>query len=120
MKKIPATSPTRYLTGACALNIPAPEQTTGDWHFQNVFFISPLPPQIAGEGEDTLVNTNPIFGAYGIHECSEVLKKLGLSLPENAPVYAANHYRAILDLLISSARAERPADYLAQPEDWLD
>lgn len=120
MKEIPPTSKTRYLTGACALNIPAPERTTGDWHFQNVFFVSPQPAQIAGDGPDTLVNTNPIFGAYGIHECSDVLRKLGLALRDGAPVYAANHYRAILDLLISSARAEKSADYLAEPEVWLD
>lgn len=120
MKIIPATTPTRYLTGACALNIPAPERTSGDWHFQNVFFVSPRPAQIAGDGPDTLVDTNRLFGGYGIHECSTVLRDCGVILPDCIPVYAANHYRAILDLLISSVRDGKPVDYLAQPEDWLD
>ena len=120
MKPIPATTPRRYLSGASALNIPAPERTSGDWHFQNAFFISPRPVQLAGEGLGTLVDTNDLFGDYGIHECSGVLRKFGVTLPEGMPVYAANHFRAILDLLISSAKAGRPADYLANPEEWLD
>ena len=120
MKEIPATTPRRYLTGASALNIPAPERTSGDWHFQNAFFLSPRPLQLAGDGPGTLVDTNDLFGGYGVHECSEVLKGFGLVLPEGMPVYAANHYRAILDLLISTAKAGQPADYLSNPEEWLD
>jgi hypothetical protein len=35
---LPKTTLTCYLTGMTALNIPAPEGTTGDWHFEESFF----------------------------------------------------------------------------------
>ena len=41
---IPETSTTRYISDKPALNIPAPEDTTGDWHFDNMFF------DVLGEG----------------------------------------------------------------------
>jgi hypothetical protein len=103
---IPETSTTRYITDFPALNIPAPEDTTGDWHFDNMFFNvtgigKPLTLQLAGEGE--ALNTNHIYGSYGIHECSAALKNRGITLPEGMEqVWAANHFRAVLDMAYES------------------
>ena len=100
------TSPTRYISDKLALNIPAPEDTTGDWHFDNMFFDvtgegEPLPLILTGEGES--LNTNHIFGSYGIHECSAALIKRGITLPEGmTEVWAANHFRAVLDMAYES------------------
>ena len=103
---IPPTSITHYITDKPALNIPAPEDTTGDWHFDNMFFDvlgegQPLPLELAGEGE--ALNTNHIYGSYGIHECSAALIKRGITLPEGMEqVWAANHFRAVLDMAYES------------------
>ena len=100
------TSPTHYISDKLALNIPSPEDTTGDWHFDNMFFDvtgegEPLPLELAGEGE--ALNTNHIFGSYGIHECSAALIKRGITLPEGmTEVWAANHFRAVLDMAYES------------------
>ena len=103
---IPKTSPAHYISDKPALNIPAPEDTTGDWHFDNMFFDvtgegEPLPLILTGEGES--LNTNHIFGSYGIHECSAALIKRGITLPEGmTEVWAANHFRAVLDMAYES------------------
>lgn len=52
---------------------------------------------LAGEGEE--LNTNTIFQDFGIFERSEVLRNKGVPLPNSLPVYTANHYRAVLDML---------------------
>ena len=103
---IPQTSPTRYISDKPALNIPSPEDTTGDWHFDNMFFDvtgegEPLPLILTGEGES--LNTNHIYGTYGIHECSAALIKRGITLPDGmTEVWAANHFRAVLDMAYES------------------
>jgi len=51
---------------------------------------------LAGEKED--INTNHIFGNYGIYMCNESLEIRGLKAVGKIS-YAANHFRAILDLL---------------------
>lgn len=103
---IPKTSITHYITDLPALNIPAPEDTTGDWHFDNMFFNvtgdgNPLTLLLAGEGET--VNTNHIYGTYGIHECSAALINRGITLPDGmTQVWSANHFRAVLDMAYES------------------
>lgn len=97
MITIPTTTPQRYITSTAALNIPAPEGTTGDWRFGFLFFSDDIMLHLGGE-KSKFVNTNPIYGNYGIHECSRELKKRGVkNVPEK--VYSANHFRATLDLL---------------------
>jgi len=80
----PNTSPTHYITGTPALNLQAPEGTSGDWHHRSTFYGFPdqetLPLQLAGEGE--IINTNPIYGTYGIYECSAAMRRVGLLIPE--------------------------------------
>ena len=122
---IPPTSITHYITDKPALNIPAPEDTTGDWHFDNMFFDvsgtgKPLPLLLAGEGEK--LNTNHIYGDYGIHECSAALIKRGITLPDGmTEVWSANHFRAVLDMaydsLVSHSRVMR---LTCAAEDYFD
>lgn len=115
----PETSRSRYLTGMAALNIPAPENTSGDWHFLDTFRSPEFPANLELAGEGLEWNTNAVFGEYGIHECSETLRQDGgLNIPAGFPVFSANHYRAILDMLYRSfskgaVPAELPID------DWL-
>ncbi len=115
----PETSPTRYLTGMVALNIPDPENTGGDWHFWGIFDSPRFPDNLAMAGEGLEWNTNALFGDYGIHECSEELRRRGVIIPEGMPVYSANHYRAILDMLYHSIAKGQVPRYLAI-SDWLD
>lgn len=100
MFNFPKTTPNHYLTGTTALNIPFPEEGYGDWHFIEAFYgRDDKQPKlfVAGEGEDW--NTNKIFGNFGVNECSELLRKLGLAIPRGEKVYSAGHYRAVLDML---------------------
>lgn len=112
----------RYITGMEALNLPAPEDTSGDWHFLNVWYrdrerdIDVV--TLAGEGEE--INTNPIYGSYGVYRCDEGLKQRGLEM-EGASAWAASHFRAILDLLYGQIKKGRYPDWLQEAsEDWLD
>ncbi|MHB1287668.1 MAG: hypothetical protein ACYCYP_14170 [Leptospirales bacterium] len=115
----PKTLPTRYLTGFVALNIPAPEKTGGDWHFWGIFDSPRFPDNLSLAGEGLEWNTNSVFGDYGIHECSEELRRRGIIIPEGARVYSANHFRAILDMLYHSVAKGQIPRYLAI-DDWLD
>lgn len=116
----PETSRTRYLTGIAALNIPAPENTGGDWHFLDTFRSPDFPSNLDLAGDGLEWNTNPVFGDYGIHECSKTLKEDGgLEIPQGTLVFSANHYRAILDMLYRDfSKGTVPATLPI--EDWLD
>jgi hypothetical protein len=115
----PETSPRRYVTGMAALNIPAPENTGGDWHFWGIFDSPRFPDNLPLAGEGLEWNTNALFGDYGIHECSDSLRCRGISLPKGTRVYSANHYRAILDMLARSVSKGQVPRHLAI-SDWLD
>ena len=124
-KNIPITSSTRYITDKPALNIPAPEDTTGDWHFDNMFFNvtgdgKPQELLLAGDGE--ALNTNHIFGSYGIHECSAALIKRGINLPEGmTEVWSANHFRAVLDMAYESLTLHgKVMRLIGAAEDYFD
>jgi hypothetical protein len=69
----------RYISGYAALNLRAPEGTSGDWHFLNNFYATSIENVkevifVAGDGEGTHVNTNHIYGEYGIYCCLDNLK----------------------------------------------
>jgi len=121
--EIPQTSRKRYITGMYALNLPAPEGTTGDWH--EVFFWregidEPCTVDLAGD--DTDWNTNPIYGDYGVYEGKENLIKKGIYVKDDIKeVYIANHFRAILDLLFYSLTKYRVVlNLTGATDDWLD
>jgi hypothetical protein len=99
MHHIPATSETQYLTGRAALNVPYEDNTFADWHFDEVFLSGRGRFRIAGRD---LPDTSSLLGTYGIRECSAVLKRYGVALEPHEKVYAANHVRALLDLVVSS------------------
>ncbi len=114
---IPATSRNRYLGGLSALNLPSPAGT-GDWHMTETFFIPrkkrPL-SFICGDG--CVVNTNHIFGNTGIYDCTEILDELRIR-HESAIAYAANHARAIADLLLVAVIRRQPTNHVVL-EDWM-
>jgi hypothetical protein len=72
----------QYITGVHALNLPCSLLTCGDWHQSALRW-----ENITYRDSDT-----GLFGDYGIETCSAV--------PEHNGTYAAaNHIRALLDLL---------------------
>lgn len=117
---IPPTTFRTYLSGFTALNIPAPEGTGGDWHAPTALLDPGSTFSLAGEGPHCFVNANAVFGKDGIHECSDTLRGMGATVAPGARVYAGNHYRAIVDLLVEQARARLPVFDLIDPEDYLD
>ena len=47
----------RYISGIYALNLPAPEETSGDWHFLNTFYRNSETSDIVMiAGEDETLN----------------------------------------------------------------
>lgn len=117
---LPKTAPTRYLTGMTALNIPAPEGTTGDWHFEESFLgRKGRAPKFFVAGEGTELNTNPIWGAWGIYDCSSILRAKGIAIAAEEKIYAANHGRAISDLLYRALKNLEYPHHIAV-DDWLD
>ena len=99
MNTLPVTSRDHYLTGQAALNIPMEDGRFADWHFSEVFLSGRGRFQVAGEN---FPDTTHLLGFYGIRECSEVLRRHGLSLPASERVFAANPVRAALDLVLSA------------------
>jgi len=89
-----------YITGQYALNIhPNNCKTTGDWHIGIWDEIKIFPSEnvrIAGIGTD--LNTNEIWGNYGIYEGKVYLKNIGIKT-QLKNIYIANHIRAVLDML---------------------
>jgi hypothetical protein len=120
--EIPATSSERYITGIYALNIPAPEGTTGDWH--DVFYwrqgIDRPRTILLGGGDE--VDTNAVYGDLGVYEGRAQLVAKGLTVPVGVTeVYVANHFRAILDLVYRSLRRYgRVLNLRGATTDWLD
>ena len=108
----------RYISGKAALNLPAPEETSGDWHFLNIFYTE-KPSEVFVAGRDGRVDTNAIWGDWGIYPCSEGLNRRDLKA-DGTP-YAANHFRAILDLLYLSLRDNHfPFHMQEATEEYLD
>jgi addiction module RelB/DinJ family antitoxin len=114
---IPETSPNRYLSGMAALNIPS-ASGSGDWHLIETFF-RPRQRQsrlfIAGIGCPG--DTTPLLGNQGVFDCTAQLDELKISHPPG-PVYAANHARAIADLVLVSV-LEGGSPNFVQLDDWM-
>ncbi|NNM60018.1 MAG: hypothetical protein HKM04_09420 [Legionellales bacterium] len=117
---LPKTSPQHYLTGMTALNIPCPDEGYGDWHFYEAFFgRGDIQPKIFVAGKGEKWNTLPLFGDFGIYECSHILREHGVPLAENEKVYAAGHYRAALDMLYDCL-LDNQYPYHIDLADWFD
>ena len=116
MKQIPDTSPTAYLTGSAALNIPTEEGDFADWHFTETFLGEKGDFRITGKN---FIDTNEVFGTYGIRECSGILRRYGADIEEGGKVYAANFVRAALDLIYKNV-AEHKMPAHIRIDDILD
>jgi hypothetical protein len=116
MNPLPDTSETHYLTGKAALNIPNPDGSFADWHFDATFLSGRGVYRVAGrEAPDT----THLLGSYGIRECSDVLRRFGLAIPVGQLVFAANHARATLDMIVSSLAKGRIPHHVTI-DDMLD
>lgn len=116
MNTFPHTTEENYITGKAALNVPNPDGSFADWHFDEVFLSGRGKIRIAGK------NTDPTFsllGNYGIRECSDTLRRFGLALPAAEKVYSANHVRAILDMVLSSVYKQKTPAHV-QVHEFID
>ncbi|WP_424965395.1 hypothetical protein [Dinoroseobacter sp. S375] len=121
--EIPTTSVCRYVSFNQALNLRAEGELTGDWHFKVMFFCVKDEPRkmasLAGEGMP--VNSNHSLADRGIREMSKELQRGGVIFGD-APVFVANHYRAIADIVISELQAKRVPRRVTNRciNQWLD
>lgn len=113
------TTQQHYITSIAALNIPSLDGT-GDWHFSDCFIQHGdfLPQQHLAE-IDT-ISTRHLLGDYGIYECSDILKKYGAApLPDKAKIYAANHYRAVVDMIFDLIKNGQSITDTVILDDWF-
>lgn len=106
------TTPTYYLSGMAALNIPSPEGT-GDWHMLGAFNEKNIKP-IQFIADELFIQ---IFETDEIEDKSDIANEYGIH--HIAPLYCATHYRAIADMAIKSFLSGRNANYI-DVDDWLD
>lgn len=114
---IPATSRLRYLGGTAALNLPS-SNGTGDWHMEQTFFRPRARRSrsfISGIGCST--DTTSILGDIGVYDCTAVLDELGIQ-HESAVVFAADHARAIVDLVLAAVLRGESPDFVVL-DDWM-
>lgn len=123
---IPKTAPGQYISFKHALNLRFPEEDTGDWHFQPYFFEqatdSPDRKSIPLAGKGQQIDTTLSLGHQGVRDMSSILLKEKIPIPPGIPVYVANHYRAIADLVmldLQKSRVPSIADNQAI-NSWLD
>lgn len=116
MPHLPDTTETEYFTGITALNIPTEDGDFSDWHFTEIFLLENTRFRIACQN---LADTTPILGSYGIRECSNLLRRYGVNIPEKQKVYSANFIRALLDLVYTNILENRMPEHL-QVEEILD
>ena len=102
-RPVPATTPTRYLSGFITLNVPSPftndspgAATAPDCLYCFPDQLDPFP--LWGEGCEPERNTLHIYGDYGIHDYTEILHAAGIKF-DHKIVYGADHFRAILDVV---------------------
>ncbi|WP_198266663.1 hypothetical protein [sulfur-oxidizing endosymbiont of Gigantopelta aegis] len=117
---VPKTNKEHYLTSITALNIPS-DEGTGDWHFYDAFYeTADFVPKKYVAGIDTL-STNEILGDNGVYDAYSVLVETGLQ-PITDNVYAADHYRAVADMvfdLVRKVSTQRELNMLIILDDWL-
>jgi hypothetical protein len=94
-------SPDSYLTGMLALNIPSPDGAlTGDWHKGDAIMTADASSlDVFRAGGERFPDTSSFFGSDGIYDYAPTLRKRGFE--PTGPVFMANHFRAIVDLVIT-------------------
>ena len=99
-----------YISGQKALNIYDFENKTGDWHFSAFWGGEEQKLKkfsLMGTGEK--FNTNPFLGDLGVFEASKNLALMGKNF--NCEIWAANHSRAISDIIICNALEEGEVNF---------
>ena len=109
MNILPHTSAKNYITGKAALNVPNEDGSFADWHFDEVFLSGRGKIRIAGKDAP---ETENFLGNYGIRECSDVLRRFGVSVQTDEKVYVANHIRALLDMVLTSLAKNRIPEHV--------
>lgn len=117
MNTLPDTSETAYLTGMTALNIPTEDGDFSDWHFMATFLQGKGRLRIAGKDS---ADTTPILGSYGIRECSDLLRRYGVNIPQDQKVYSADFVRALLDLVYTNILENQAPPTHLRVDDFLD
>ena len=113
-----STTKQQYITSIAALNIPCPEGT-GDRHFSNCFVQhGSYIPQQQVAGVDTL-STHDLLRDYEIFECSKILREYGASPLPEGKIYAANHYRAVIDMIFDLVKNEIDITSAVILDDWF-
>ncbi|MDE0627568.1 MAG: hypothetical protein OXH99_14335 [Bryobacterales bacterium] len=117
---IPETSPTSYISFNRALNLHAPGELTGDWHFDVSFFGYPERSCAPLAGRHSLVNTTPALGSRGVRDMGRLIADYGIK-PYDGPVWVANHYRAIADIAMGQLQQYCSSEVVPAPQidDWL-
>lgn len=95
--QIPKTSIENYLTGITALNIVSKEGT-GDWHSLNTFHLE-LHSKSFNIAGITFPSSSKWLGNTELFDSYLILKSMGVK-NEHDPVWAATHYRAIVDYIL--------------------
>ena len=116
MLPLPDTTETEYFTGITALNIPTEDGDFSDWHFTDTFLRGKVRLRIAVKDS---ADTTPILGSYGIRECSNLLRRYGVNIPEDKKVYSADFVRALLDMVYTNTLENRIPEHL-QVKEILD
>jgi len=117
-ESVVATTEDNYITSLSALNIPCEEEGTGDWHFRNHYFPNEngMPAQILA-GKDHL-STKEWLGNEGIYDCYSILKEWGVDVKPRK-IYAANHYRAVVDMVFHYLKSGANIKKTISLNDWL-
>ncbi|MDD3465695.1 MAG: hypothetical protein PHE67_00980 [Campylobacterales bacterium] len=118
-KYILKTKNIAYYSGTTAINLYS-SKNTGDWHaVETIKAInsgnSKSPYFLVGNKRE--VNTIPYLGMHGIINCESILKGMGAD-PKQKYKLAANHYRAVADMVLWSALNNKSLDFIAI-NDWM-
>ncbi|MFT4189805.1 MAG: hypothetical protein QM621_14670, partial [Aeromicrobium sp.] len=99
-----------------------PDGTTGDWHDMFHWRDGVDRPHQVTLGGSAEVDTNALYGDWGVYEGRDRLVAKGLDVPADVgEVFVADHFRAILDLLCRSlAKYGRVLNLNGATTDWLD
>jgi len=111
------TTEENYLTGITALNIPT-DQCTGDWHFSVCFVVHGDATPLQQRAGIDLISTSKWLGRKGIYDCYSVLVEYGLK-ERVRNIYAADHYRAIADMVYFKVKNGRSINRTISLNDWL-
>lgn len=124
-RALPVTSRQTYISELAALNVGFNDEG-GDWHFRphwyvmtNQFGTAEGPFPLGGEGAE--FNTNPALGDLGVRDITDALLSKGYIPPtDRRPVFAANHLRAVADIVYGQTiRRHRPLTTNGEIGAWL-